>query len=76
VLWGPAGFLDEAWQHYSSTLNLAAGTYQLRFAETDNQSFFQQAIDNVVVDAVAEPGTVALMLLGVAGIALGKRRAR
>jgi hypothetical protein len=76
VLWGPAGFLDEAWQHYSSTLNLAAGTYQLRFAETDNQSYFQQAIDNVVVDAVAEPGTVALMLLGVAAIALGKRRAR
>jgi hypothetical protein len=29
------------WTSYSDTLSLPAGTYQIRFAETDNQLFFQ-----------------------------------
>lgn len=68
------------WTSFSSTLALAAGTYQLRFAETDNQLFFQQGVDNVSVttSAVPEPGSTMLMLAGlgaVAAIARPRQRA-
>lgn len=53
------------WTSYSFNVQLAAGTYTLRFAEADNQFFFQQGVDNVsVVDAVPEPATWALMIIG------------
>ncbi len=64
------------WSSFSSTLALAAGTYQLRFAETDNQSFFQEGVDNVSVTtaAVPEPGSMALMLAGLGAVATIARR--
>jgi hypothetical protein len=81
VLYGPgADNLNNnpnPWTSYSSTLNLAAGTYQIRFAETDNQGFFQQGVDNVSVTAGApEPATWALMLTGFAGLGSALRAAR
>ena len=64
------------WTSYSSTLALAAGTYQIRFAETDNQLFFQQGVDNVSVTtaAVPEPGSMMLMLAGLGAVATIARR--
>jgi hypothetical protein len=62
---------------YSTLLSLAAGTYQIRFGETDNQLFFQQGVDNVSVsNAVPEPMSWALMItgLGVVGGAMRRRR--
>jgi len=57
----------------------AGGTYQLRFAETDNQTFLNMGVDNVGVDAqfaVPEPGSLALVALGMAGLPLARRRRR
>jgi PEP-CTERM motif len=56
----------------------AGGTFQLRFAEADNQLFFQLGVDRVSVDftAVPEPGTVTLLLGGlltVLGIRVRRR---
>ncbi len=55
-----------------------AGTYTLRFAHVDNQGFFHQGIDDVslVVSAVPEPSSVALVMIGMVGAGLVKRRRR
>jgi VPDSG-CTERM motif len=60
---------------YSFDLSsLAAGTYQLRFAEVDNQFFFQQGVDNVSITAeggrVPDSGST-VVLLGVAMTVVG-----
>jgi len=57
------------WVTYFQPLSLAAGTYQIRFAETDNQLFFQMGVDNVSVSTtVPEPATWAMMMVGFAGL--------
>ena len=80
VLYGPGsdGAGANPWKSYSSTLNLAAGTYQIRFAETDNQFFFQNGVDNVSITTggVPEPATWALMLVGLGGLGAAARSAR
>jgi hypothetical protein len=54
----------------------AGGTFQLRFAETDNQLFFNMGVDNVSIQStpVPEPASGALLMLG--GLALARRRKR
>ena len=49
---------------------MAPGTYQIRFAETDNVLFFQQGVDNASINlgAVPEQSTWAMMILAFAGI--------
>ena len=68
--------LPNPWASYSFTRNLAAGSYLIRFAETDNQGFFNHGVDNVSVFAtVPEPSTWALTILGFGctGAALRRR---
>jgi hypothetical protein len=49
----------------------AGGTFQLRFAEVDNQLFFQQGVDNVSINTtVPEPTTLVLLGIGLVGIAV------
>lgn len=80
VLYGPGSDSfnnPNPWTSYSSTLTLAAGTYTLRFAETDNQSFFNQGVDNVsVMSLVPEPTTWAMLLIGFGAVGAMTRRTR
>jgi hypothetical protein len=82
VLYGPGAdpfsSNPNPWKTYSNILSLAAGTYQIRFAETDNQFFFQMGVDNVSVttaSAVPLPPALPLFATGLVGLGLlGWRR--
>jgi len=56
----------------------AGGTFQLRFAEVDNQSNLNMGIDNVSIIAnptgVPEPFSLGLAALGLAGLVVFRRR--
>jgi hypothetical protein len=59
--------VDSAYLHYTFNITSAVTpgqTYQLRFAETDNQNFFQLGVDNVSIvttsSTVPEPSAVFL----------------
>jgi len=63
-----AGALPHPYTNYVfdiTGLVTPGGTYQIRFAEVDNQLFFHQGVDNVSIEATAaaipEPGTLALV---------------
>lgn len=53
-------------------------SYQLRFAEVDNQLFFNQGVDNVSLQAavVPEPPVLALMSVALLGMAFRRNRKR
>ena len=71
--------------HYTDNLTAlvgAGGTYQIRFAEVNNEDNLYQGVDNVHIQftpaasAVPEPGPLALLLLGLlpAGCMVARRR--
>jgi len=78
TLYGPGSdaiFGTNPWTSYSTTLMLGAGTYQIRFAQADNQSYFQQGVDNVSV-AVPEPASWAMLIAGFGLVGAAARRSR
>ncbi len=75
------GYPANPYTHYSfdiSSIVNAGDTYQLRFAEVDNQFTLNQGIDNVgVTTQTPEPGNTALIVsLGLSGIAALRRKQR
>jgi hypothetical protein len=52
----------------------AGGTFQLRFADVDNQLFLSMGVDNVSIESsqvapIPEPSTLLLLTAGLAGLA-------
>jgi hypothetical protein len=78
-----AGADPNAFTHYLFDITAlvgSGGTFQLRFAESDNQGYFNLGVDNVSItaNAVPEPVTLCLFgtgLIGIAGRQLRRRRA-
>lgn len=75
-----AGVDPHGFTHYSFDITGivgGGGTFQIRFAEVDNQLFLNMGVDNVTIDQdIPEPASLALIGLGLAAAGLSRRRRR
>lgn len=78
-----AGPNPHPFTHYSFDITSivgAGGTFQLRFAEVDNQFYFQNGVDNVSIEATAiavpEPLSLVTFGFGITILAFGRVRVR
>ena len=78
-----SGANPHAYKNYSfdiTSLAGAGGTFQIRFAEVDNQLFFNLGVDNVSINsastAVPEPFSFVFATLGLSGLALFRSRSK
>jgi len=72
-----AGPNPNPFTHYSfdiSSTVAAGGTFQLRFAEVDNQLFFNFGVDNVSITTVPEPASLLLAGIGLVGMGMVRRK--
>ncbi len=72
-----AGANPNPWTSYTIDLTglaLVGGTYQIRFAEVDNQLFFNMGVDNVSIVAVPEPQAYLMLMVGLGLVAAVARR--
>lgn len=69
-----AGGNPNPWTTYSFNVALGAGTYDLRFAQADNQSFFTQGVDNASVSFVPEPASWTMLIVGFGLVGAAARR--
>lgn len=79
-----AGANPHAYTSYSFDITAlvgAGGTFKIRFAEVDDQFFFNQGVDNVSIEftpsnvVIPEPSTMLLVASGLAGLLWQRRKA-
>jgi PEP-CTERM motif-containing protein len=74
-----AGTDPNPFTHYSfdiSSVVGGGGTFQLRFAEVDNQLFLNMGVDNISIQATTVPEPATLVLVATSLGSLGFRRYR
>jgi choice-of-anchor C domain-containing protein len=72
------GFSDAGWSQSSFLFTATSATTLLAFTSLNSGGVYGPLLDNVIVEqvpaAVPEPGTLALLSLGLAGLGVARRR--
>jgi hypothetical protein len=68
-----AGLNNHAWRQFSFTVR-GTGTDQLRFAAAGTSDSLGGSLDNITLNAVPEPGSLALVLAALGAVGFAARR--
>ena len=68
-----AGLADHAWRQFSFTVR-GNSTDQLRFAAAGTSDSYGGSLDNIALNAVPEPGSLALVLAALGAVGMAARR--